>query len=83
MFYTNSVVSSGMHLAKCFNIYTKTVDGIDNALWLATQTPKIHCYSTPSNTLGICAQNIVIVAGRNEFKLFFMLHYLTVVTMAD
>lgn len=50
--------------------------------WLL-KPPKIHCYSTPSNTLGICAQNIVIVAGRNEFKLFFMLYYLTVVTMAD
>ena len=50
--------------------------------WLL-KLQKIHCYSTPSNTLGICAQNIVTVAGRNEFKLFFMLYYHTVVTMAD
>lgn len=29
-------------------IYTKTVDSIEDALWWATQTPKIFCSSPPS-----------------------------------
>ena len=30
--------------------YTKTVDSVEGALWLAGQTPNILCYLPPSNS---------------------------------
>ena len=52
-------------------VYTKTIDGdSEDALLLATQTPKILCYSS---RVGFAPENIVIVAGLNELKLSFCL----------
>ena len=31
-------------------VYTKTVDSVEGALWLASQTPNILCYLPPSNS---------------------------------
>ena len=31
-------------------VYTKTVYGVEGALWLASQTPNILCYLPPSNS---------------------------------
>ena len=52
-------------------VYTKTIDGdSEDALLLATQTPKILCYSS---RVGFAPENIAIVAGLNELKLSFCL----------
>ena len=32
------------------SVYTKTVDSVEGALWLASQTPNILCYLPPSNS---------------------------------
>ena len=52
-------------------VYTKTIDGdSEDALLLATQTPKILCHSS---RVGFAPENIVIVAALNELKLSFCL----------
>ena len=53
------------HLAKykiCF---------VEGALWLATQSLKIRCYSPSRNSREICVRKIVIVARINELKSSF------------
>ena len=36
-------------------VYTKSVDSVERARWVATQTPGFLCYSPPNNSRGICA----------------------------
>ena len=45
-----------------YDIYIKTVNSFKSALqWLSTQTPNILCYSSPSNSRGICAEFFITV----------------------
>ena len=37
-------------------VYTKTVNGIKGALWLAALTLDVLCYCPPNNSRGIYAQ---------------------------
>ena len=41
---------------KQYLLCTKTVDGVEGALWLAAPSPTILCYSSPINSGGICAR---------------------------
>lgn len=41
-----------------YRLYTKTVDSVECALWLATQTLYILRYSPPSNSRVICARKL-------------------------
>ena len=45
-------------------VYTKTVDNVEGARWLARQTPNILCYLPPSNS----RENGVLVCIRNKWR---------------
>ena len=45
-------------------VYTKTVDSVKRARWLARQTPNILCYLPPSNS----RENGVPVCGRDKWR---------------
>ena len=59
-------------------VYTKTVDSLEGARWLARQTPNILCYLPPSNS----RENGVSVASVTSEEIiqiiFFGVYYLTV-----
>lgn len=57
-------------------VYTKTVDTVEGALWLATHTPNILCYQ-PSN--GIYERKYLNRCRNKRVKIIFcVLYYLTV-----
>ena len=52
-------------------VYIKTMDSVEGALWLATQTLNIPSYSPLSTFPGFAPKNIIIAAGTNELKSSF------------
>ena len=50
---------------------TKIVNCVEDALWLATQTPNILCFHLQATHVGFKPEYIVIVAGINELKSSF------------
>ena len=52
-------------------VYTTTVDSVEGALWLASQTPNILAILLPAMCAGFAPKNIVIVARINVLKLSF------------
>ena len=47
-------------------VYTKTVDSVDGARWLARQTPNILCYLPPSNSRENGVPVSICDKGRNH-----------------
>ena len=60
-------------------VYTKTVDSVEGARWLASQTPNIHCYLPLSNSRKNGVPVCIHDKRRNHPNSFFCgLYYLTV-----
>ena len=53
-------------------VYTKTVNSVEGTPWLATQTPNILCYSTPSDSRGICPRKYFNRCWNKLDKIVFM-----------
>ena len=55
----------------------KAVDSVEGALWLVTQTPSIFAFHLRATVVGFTPENIVIAAGINELKLYFLCYMIS------
>ena len=65
-----SIFSRQMEAIVCL-AYTKTVDSVEGALWLAGQTPNILCYLPPSNS-GKMAARFASVTSEEIIQIKFL-----------
>ena len=56
-------------------VYTKTVDSVKRARWLARQTPNILCYFPPSNS-GKMASRFASVTSAEMIQINFFVVYI-------